>query len=249
MIMGNSLVVVNRIPVMFNGEVIGAVASFRDKLHHDQLENRLADIGKYADTLRSQRHEFMNKLHLISGLIQMQEYDLVRKLIAQVNGEQQNVLNFFLAHIRDPAIVGVLIGKMHRAKELGIQLTITPESYVPDCCPHRDIVLTILGNTIENAIEAIQSTARDERAAMISIHIKTETAGFYMEVKDNGPGIDPNLSNKLFDDGGTTKGPGRGFGLALVSRLVSRISGHIQIVSSSAGATLQVNLPILEGQK
>ncbi|GGL57446.1 ATP-binding protein [Sporolactobacillus putidus] len=249
MIMGNSLVVVNRIPVMFNGEVIGAVASFRDKLHLDQLENRLADIGKYADTLRSQRHEFMNKLHLISGLIQMREYDLVRKLIAQVNGEQQNVLNFFLAHIRDPAIVGVLIGKMHRAKELGIHLTITPESYVPDRCPHRDIVLTILGNAIENAIEAIQSTARDKRDAMISIHFKTETAGLYMEVKDNGPGIDPNLGNKLFDDGGTTKGPGRGFGLALVSRLVSRISGRIQMVSSSAGATLQVNLPILEGQK
>ncbi|MDD9148453.1 sensor histidine kinase [Sporolactobacillus sp. CQH2019] len=249
MIMGNFLVVVNRIPVMFNGEVIGAVASFRDKLQLDQLENRLADIGKYVDTLRSQRHEFMNKLHLISGLIQMQEYDLVRKLITQVNDEQQNILNFFLAHIRDPAIVGVLIGKMHRAKELGIQLTITPESYVRDRCPHRDIVLTILGNAIENAMEAIQSAARDKRPAVISVHMKTEMAGLYMEVKDNGPGIDPDLGKKLFDDGSTTKGTGRGFGLALASRLVSRINGRIQMVSSSEGAALQVDLPIMEGQR
>lgn len=247
MILGNSLVVVNRIPVMLNGEVIGAVASFRDKLHLDHLEHRLADIGKYVDTLRSQRHEFMNKLHLISGLIQMEEYELVRELIDQVHIEQQNVLDFFLAHIRDPAIVGVLIGKMHRAKELGIQLTITQNSIVQERCPHREIVLTILGNAIENAIEAIKSADRGNKASIITVHIIADTEELYMEISDNGPGVDSRLGNQIFEDGGTTKGDGRGFGLALVSRLVSRVKGSIYMISSSEGATLQVKLPKMEG--
>jgi two-component system, CitB family, sensor kinase len=248
MIVGSSLVVVNRIPVKLNGVVIGAVASFRDKLHLDQLGQRLADIGQYVDTLRSQRHEFMNKLHLISGLIQMKEYHLVKELIDDVHSEQQNVLDFFLARVRDPAIVGVLIGKMHRAKEMGVQLTITADSSVTELCPNRETVLTILGNAIENAIEAIKTIDNvNQPPATVTVHIKEEDERLYIEVSDTGPGIDPELGGQLFEDGKTTKGEGRGFGLALVSRLVSRLDGSIYMISSSEGATLQVSLPRMEG--
>lgn len=248
MIVGNSLVVVNRVPVKLDGEVIGAVASFRDKLHLDQLDQRLADIGQYVDTLRSQRHEFMNKLHLISGLIQMKEFELVKELIEEVHGEQQNVLDFFLAKVRDPAIVGVLIGKMHRAKELGIQLSITDHSSVTELCAHRETVLTILGNAIENAMEAIKTMKREElAAATIMVHVKEEPDQISIEVSDNGPGVAPELGDQIFEDGGTTKGEGRGFGLALVARLVTRLGGRIFMHSSPEGATLQVSLPRMEG--
>jgi two-component system CitB family sensor kinase len=248
MIIGSSLVVVNRIPVKLNGLVIGAVASFRDKLHLDQLNQRLADIGQYVDTLRSQRHEFMNKLHLISGLIQMKEYDLVKELIEDVHYEQQKILDFFLAKVRDPAIVGVLIGKMHRAKEIGIQLSITAESCIKEQCPHRETVLTILGNAIENAIEAIKTMDHEALSPpTITVHIKDDDGQLYIEVSDTGPGIDPKLGDQLFEDGKTTKGEGRGFGLALVSRLVSRLQGNIYMISSPNGAALQVSLPKTEG--
>ncbi|WP_177177316.1 sensor histidine kinase [Bacillus sp. MUM 116] len=243
MIIGNSLVVVNRVPVKMDGKVIGAVASFRDKLQLDQLDQRLADIGQYVDTLRSQRHEFMNKLHLISGLIHMKEFDLVTDLIEDVHHEQQNVLNFFLARVRDPAIVGVLIGKMHRAKELGIGLTISENSEVSEICPHRETILTILGNAIENAVEALTTLAKEKETALISVYIKEEPDHLILQVSDNGPGIDPELGDQIFADGGTTKGEGRGFGLALVSRLVSRLNGSVVMNSSSEGAILQVSLP------
>jgi two-component system CitB family sensor kinase len=248
MIIGNSLVVVNRIPVKIDGKVIGAVASFRDKLQLDQLDQRLADIGLYVDTLRSQRHEFMNKLHLISGLIQMEEYEHVKKVIEDIHHEQQSVLNFFLARVRDPAIVAVLIGKMHRAKELGIVLSITDDSSVSELCPHRDTVLTILGNAIENAIEAIAAMKGSRPSPTISIQVKEEADQLTIMVDDTGPGVDPKLGDQIFDDGGTTKGEGRGFGLALVSRLVSKLNGSIIMSSSPEGASLQVSLPIWEGQ-
>ncbi|MDP4087603.1 MAG: ATP-binding protein, partial [Bacillota bacterium] len=175
------------------------------------------------------------------------EYELVKDIIEDVYSEQQNVLNFFLARVRDPAIVGVLIGKMHRAKELGIQLTISNDSTVSELCPHRETVVTILGNAIENAMDAISTMKENPLPATISVDIKEKQDLLTIQVIDNGPGIDPKLGNQIFADGGTTKGKDRGFGLALVSRLVSRLKGSIEIYSSAEGATLQVSLPKMEG--
>jgi two-component system, CitB family, sensor kinase len=243
MIISNTLVIVNRVPVTLNGQVIGAVASFRDKIQLEQIDQRLADMGKYADALRSQRHEFMNKLHTISGLIQMGEYELVRELIHKVNEEQQQVLTFFMSRIRDPAIVGILIGKVHRAKEQGITLSIDPKSHLSEPCKHREIIITILGNAIENAIEAITGSQTPLCKPEISIFINDEAEDLVVNIEDKGPGIDPSLKERIFEDGTTTKGPGRGFGLALISKLVADAGGHLYILSSYEGATLEVKLP------
>jgi two-component system CitB family sensor kinase len=243
MIIGNTLVVANRVPVHSKGKVIGAVATFRDKLELDQIDQRLTDIGKYADSLRSQRHEFMNKIHLISGLIKMKEYEMVSELIEEINEEQQNVIDFFLSRISDPAIVGVLVGKMHRAKELGIQLVVDPDSTLPDPCPHRDIIITLLGNAIENSLEAISMTKAADEHHTITIYFRNELEQVHVIVQNTGSGIDPSLGEDIFQDGVTTKGAGRGFGLALLSRLVTNIGGKLSISSSLEGVQLKAILP------
>ncbi|SEC46267.1 sensor histidine kinase [Paenibacillus sp. GP183] len=243
MIIGKTLVITNRVPVYSRGKRIGAVATFRDKLELDQIDSRLADIGQYVDSLRSQRHEFMNKLHLISGLIKMKEYEMVNELLEQINEEQQNLLSFFLTRIHDPAIVGVLIGKMHRAKELGIQLVVDSESELPDPCPHREIVITLLGNAIENAFESISGTHQNPTPGTVIVYFHDETERLSISVQDSGPGIEPALGETVFHDGVSTKGRGRGFGLALLARLISNIDGDLSIASSSSGAILKAILP------
>lgn len=243
MIIGNTLIVTNRVPVYSNQRVIGAVATFRDKLQLDQLDQRLADIGQYADSLRSQRHEFMNKLHLISGLIKMKEYDMVGELIEEINEEQQDLLDSFLTKIHDPAIVGLLIGKINRAKELGLQLVIDSRSSLPDPCPHRDILVTFLGNTIENAFEALSGSKPSGSPGMVTVSLLNEPDRIIVKVQDNGPGVDPGLGEDIFKDGVTTKGSGRGFGLALLSKLAANAGGTISMESSPAGAAFQVMLP------
>ncbi|SDM82158.1 two-component system, CitB family, sensor kinase [Paenibacillus sp. yr247] len=243
MILGNTLVITNRLPVLSKGKIIGAVATFRDKLHLDQIDERLADIGKYVDSLRSQRHEFMNQLHLISGLIKMKEYEMVNELIEQINEEQQNLLSSFLSQIHDPAVIGVLIGKMHRAKELGIQLIVDSKSVLPDPCPHRDIVITLLGNAIENSLEAIAESHLRANSNEIIVSIQDEIEHLTVSIQDTGPGIDPKLGEDVFKDGVSTKGSGRGFGLALLTRLISKAGGDLSIVSSSSGSILKATLP------
>lgn len=243
MILGKTLVIVNRIPVVHEGRVIGAVSTLRDKMELEQIDRRLADVGRYVDDLRSQRHEFMNRLHTIAGLIKIKEYELVAKLIDQVNDEQQHVLEFFLARIRDSAVVGILLGKMYRANELGIQLSIDPQSRLSDFCPHRELVVTILGNAIQNSFEAIAEVKDQSRVPIVSVHIHEQKEQLVIMVEDTGPGIKKEIRDQVFMDGVSTKGENRGFGLALISRRINIIQGTLKIESSDQGTILEAILP------
>ncbi|MCL6600805.1 MAG: sensor histidine kinase [Alicyclobacillus macrosporangiidus] len=243
MILGDQLVLAKRTPVLLNGSVIGAVTTFRPQQALDQMERRLEDLERHAEALRSQRHEFMNRLHTIAGLIRLQEYDLVRELIDEVQQEQNEALSFFVTRIRDSAVVGLLVGKMHRARELGIDLVVHPDSHVGTPCPHRETVVTVLGNAIENAMEALSNPRAPERPKRIEVLIQERPDQLWMTVRDTGPGIPPQLGQRVFEDGVTTKGPGRGFGLSLCARLVARAHGRLAIVSSTEGATLEMSLP------
>jgi sensor histidine kinase regulating citrate/malate metabolism len=243
MVVGHSLVVTNGIPVLLDGKVIGAVCTFRDKLHLEAIESRLADIGRYVDELRSQRHEFMNKLHLISGRIQLSDYEGARAVIEQVNDEHQRAVHFYMARIRDPAVMGILVGKTHRAEELGVRLRVTDDSFVSETCPHRDPVVTIIGNAVENAFEAHQSVPVKAAPPEVTVSLREEPENLLIEVKDNGPGIDPSVRDRLFEAGATTKGAGRGLGLAIVARLVATAGGFVACQSDGRGTSLRIELP------
>jgi sensor histidine kinase regulating citrate/malate metabolism len=243
MVVGETLISANRVPVHLEGSVIGAVSTFRDKLLLDQVESRLADVGRYVDELRSQRHEFMNKLHLILGLIQVSDYDGAQAVIERVNDEYQKVLDFYMARIQDPAVVGILVGKTHQARELGIELVISPDSFVSRPCPHRDAVVTIVGNAIANALEALQSMPVPRLRPEIRVSLREGPGGLSIEVSDNGPGLDAPDGTQLFDTGVTSKGPGRGLGLAIIARLVSAARGEVAIENIATGARLRVTLP------
>lgn len=141
----------------------------------------------------------------------------------------------------------MLVGKVHRAKELNIQLTVDSETVIPDPCPHREIVITLLGNAIENSLEAISRNNMNTAQGKIEVSIRNEPDFLNISVQDTGPGIDPRLGGDIFKDGVTTKGDGRGFGLALLSRLVTNIGGTLSIVSSPSGATLKASLPLRGG--
>lgn len=64
-----------------NGKVTGAVVTFRDKTEISQLLQRLSGISHYAEALRVQAHEFMNKLHVILGMVNIKAYDQLENYI------------------------------------------------------------------------------------------------------------------------------------------------------------------------
>lgn len=148
--------VVNRLPVRQNNEVIGVVTSFRpsDELHH--VSQQLTRIQQYADTLRSQTHEYSNKLHTIAGLIQIGATDEALTLIGSEVSDHQSLLKLLLEAVPDPVIAGCLLGKYNRAREMGLNLDIDPDSAMEDIPANlpREQLVSVLGNLIDNALEA-----------------------------------------------------------------------------------------------
>ncbi len=102
-------------------------------------------------------------------------------------------------------------------------------------------------NVLTNAAEAIQEKHGNTRAGVVSIETATDGDAIEIRVSDNGPGIPPDIQERVFDPFFTTKevGKGTGQGLAFVyDVVVDKHDGSIQVQSSDTGTTIIVRLPL-----
>lgn len=230
MLLGRTLVVVNRVPVRIKDRIVGAVASFRDRTELHRLAEELTGVTRFVEGLRAQNHESLNKLHTIAGLIQLGRQEQALDYIFTATEQQQEVSGFLARQIRDYRVSGLLLGKVIRGRELGIDLQIDPGSRldaVPPPLSGSDLVV-ILGNLIENAMEALQGQEGERR---ILCRVRADAQRLAIEVTDNGPGIPPALREKIFTQGFSTKGEHRGLGLALAAELVAFARGQMEVTS------------------
>lgn len=103
---------VNSVPIRVNGQIAGAIATFRDKTELAVLVERLSGISVYADALRAGTHEFMNKLHVIMGMTHMGLYDELQQYISGMVGNYQKEIGSITRQIKDPVMAGFLLGKL-----------------------------------------------------------------------------------------------------------------------------------------
>ncbi|MFD0619585.1 DcuS/MalK family sensor histidine kinase [Paenibacillus sp. GCM10027629] len=216
---------VNVVPVRVGEHIEGVIASFRDKTEISVLMERLTGISVYAETLRSQTHEFMNKLHVIIGLTHMQRYEQLEHYLAGILNHIHNETDAVIRLVKDPVMAGFLLGKQSRVREAGVRMElleegILPESAEPDVS--RELV-TIVGNLLENALEACQGT--DDKVIRIGFQYEDHTLRF--RVIDNGIGIPENKAERLYEQGYSTKGKDRGIGLYLVKKSLDKLGGSI----------------------
>ncbi len=106
----------------------------------------------------------------------------------------------------------------------------------------RRLLVHALVNVLKNAIEA--ATAADRTPAVI-VSVRTEGAMAWIEITDNGPGIPANDLARIFDNGVSTKGPGRGRGLAIVRDSIAAQSGELLVDSTvGVGTRFRIGLPV-----
>lgn len=238
------LVVTNTVPIIDKGEVIGAIASFRDKTELVQLGEELTGFREVLESLRASSHEHQNKLHVILGLIQIGQIDLAKEYILESTDEQQKLVIKLMKEINNPVITGLLISKISRAKELGVELKFNRLSKLDTNNDRgKDIALVIiLGNLIENALEA---SARSNKAYKeVVLLIEDVEASKRIVVWDNGPGIEKANMKLIFNQGFSTNSKGRGYGLKLVKDKVASLSGRISVKSElGIGTKFEVVFP------
>ncbi|KLQ27282.1 two-component system sensor histidine kinase DcuS [Citrobacter sp. RHBSTW-00570] len=223
------LLLINTVPVLSNGKIIGAISTFRDKTEVRKLMQRLDGMVNYADALRERSHEFMNKLHVILGLLHLKSYKQLENYILKTANSYQEEIGSLLGKIKSPVIAGFLLSKINRTSDLGHSLVISNESQLPENSNEDQVavLITVLGNLIENALEALGQ----EPGGEISVSLHYRHSWLHCEVNDDGPGIAPEHIEHIFEKGVSSKGTERGVGLALVKQQVENVGGNISVES------------------
>ncbi len=232
---GHTLLV-NVEPIRVNGQTEGAIATFRDMTEISRLMERLSGISLYAETLRAQTHEFMNKLHIMMGLLHMKQYERLEDYLRTVVPNLQMEAGTVRQQIKDPVVAGFLIGKLSRARELQVRLTLRDDTLLPEAAdPHvAHELVTIVGNLLENALEA----SRQATAPAIELGFDYNDEELAVTVSDNGTGIPAAVLERMYEQGFSTKGDDRGIGLYLVRRGVDKLGGDISVTSSEVEGTM-----------
>ncbi|MEH7155176.1 DcuS/MalK family sensor histidine kinase [Neobacillus drentensis] len=240
-------ILTNRVPVIVNGKIVGAIATFREKTEIKELAEQLTGVKLYAEALRTQAHEFMNKLHVISGLIHMKEYQRVSSYITKVVDHQKSEVEFVVSRFKDPVLAGFILGKLSFARENGCEMIIDGEGYLPEPLQQEVTheVVTILGNLIDNALDAVA----DRPLKKVTLRFDYFDEILVLEVHDTGPGMDEEVKNSVCVKGYSTKGENRGIGLFLVQRSLETLKGQLEIHSQKGkGTTFIVTIPYTSKQ-
>ena len=236
MIIGDIEVIVNRVPIWQNDRVAGVVSSFRRKDEIDRMAQELTQIQEYSEVLRTQTHEYSNKLHTLAGLIQLGSHQEALDLIGRETSGYQELLGTLAETVPEPLLSAIILGKYNRAQELRIIFQLDPESRMIDIPKkiNREKIVTILGNLLENALEAAQENTSGKRTVQLSM---TDFGNdLIFEVEDSGSGIEDESVDLSLQHGFTTKsGTGRGIGLSLVHENLKYLGGHLTVVRSSLG--------------
>ncbi|MEH7085495.1 sensor histidine kinase [Neobacillus drentensis] len=232
---------VNRIPI-FNkkDEVIGAVASFRNKSELSNLIQELSHVKAYAEGLRAQTHEYSNRLYTLLGLIQLGSYKEAIDFISREVDVAQGFISFLMKEIPDPIIAGFILGKVSLASELKIYLTIERDSSFRDLPEEisRDTLVTIIGNLVNNAFDAVRENGKVEKR--VSLFLTDLGKDLIIEIEDNGKGINNSISEQIFQNGFSTKNrqSNSGIGLSLVKEAIAGLGGYITFSSNEGEGTI-----------
>ncbi len=234
-------VIANREAIRSGDELLGAIISFRSKDEIATLNAQLTQIKQYVESLRTLRHEHLNWMSTINGLLQMKEYD---KVLAMVQGEsqaQQQLIDSLRGAFADRQVAGLLFGKVQRARELGLTMTIVPGSQLHQLPEGLDSTefAAIVGNLLDNAFEASLRTLQGNK--VVELYLSDEGDDVIIEVADQGCGVPEALREKIFEQGVSTRTdePGEhGIGLYLIASYVRRCDGVITLEDNSPCGTL-----------
>lgn len=206
-----------------------------------EIKNPLAPIRAAVETLR--------RLRARNDPAFDEYFDEASRTVLDEVARIASIVQEFTRFARLPApnpapmdlerVVRDLVG-LHAAAGTPIDVDATP---IPEIVADRDQMVQVVTNLLQNAMDAVGSTP----TAKVVVHLGPAGANrVRLSVRDNGPGLAPEMRERLFEPYATTKPEGTGLGLAIVERIVVEHGGEISYrdASGGGGAEFVVTLPV-----
>ncbi|GAA1991860.1 ATP-binding protein [Terrabacter lapilli] len=240
------VLVMNRMEVSKDGRSLGSVTTLRDRTELADLEREIGSFRSTTELLRAQAHEFANQLHTISGLIQLGEYDEVVGYVDSVSEHRAQLDLTVSRRIRDTAVTALVMAKAAQATERRVELRVSDDTSLGRIGPRDSAdVAAVVGNLVDNAIDAAASTEGADK--WVELSIRQDASSLEISVVDSGPGIAPEVVTEVFTHGYTTKAARageRGIGLALTRLICQRRGGEVDVENTPTGAKFVARLTV-----
>ena len=240
---GDRVLVASQRETRFAGRPLGTVLTLRDHTELRALTGELDSVRGLTEALQAQAHEAANRLHTVLTLVELGRPDEAIRLATDELALAQQLTDQVVGAVAEPALAALLLGKSAQASERGVELTVDSSSRVGgDLVSGRDL-LTVVGNLVDNALEAVAAAPPPRRVRVL---VREQDGAVLVRVTDTGPGLTAEQAAAAFGRGWTTKtGPGHGVGLALVRQVTERYGGSYDVTpASGGGAVLTVRLPV-----
>jgi two-component system, CitB family, sensor kinase len=234
-LVGDRVLVVNQAPARWQGRQVGSVVTLRDHTELQAVSGELDTVRGLAETLRSQNHEAANRLHTVVSLIEMDRLDEAVDFATEELHAAQALTDRLVTAVDDPVVAALLLGKTAQAAERGVDLRLDPGSRVDTLAVEARDMVTVLGNLLDNAFDAVA----DGAVRRVDVRLVADGHRLLLDVDDSGPGLPPGTADQVFRRGWSTKrgdhALGRGLGLALVGQVVRKYDGQVTVDRSRLG--------------
>ena len=219
--------------------------------HKQFLEQRQRELEVYTSVLT---HDLGNDMQIVRGHIELLNQTLklppdkesyLTTSIA-VSERMSRVIKLFSVVGRSSEYnfletVQLMADRAKHANSAAkVSLQIEPEIQSAEIRPGILLPL-VLENLLRNTADYVGESA------VVTIRLGLVEKHLIITYRDNGPGIDPSIRNKIFQKGVTTKGEGKGLGLYLSKRIVESYGGTIELLDEKErkGAAFLINVPVL----
>jgi len=195
--------------------------------NYDMLLESYHNLEELNSVLREQRHDYLNHLQVVYGMMELEEYEDLHQYLEPVYKDMLKTGKALKTS--KPAINALLKAKMGEAEGKAIDVYVEVKSDLRGLLVPDWEVCKVLSNLIDNAMTALEGLDGEKK---IEIDV-TETKEVYIfSVSNNGPMIPEDMQELIFKQGFTTKrGEGHGMGLYIVQNVLKENGGSISLVS------------------
>lgn len=194
--------------------------------------NDLQSLEEAVKVMRSERHDFINHLQSIQGLLFTGDHNEAMDYLKSVGVDCR--FNSQLISISSATLRTVLQNKKNIAVAKNIEFKLKIKSKLKFLNIQPNAITTVFGNLLDNAIDALSQLGEGYKKIIIVQISETETS-YRFFIQNSGPPINEEVQEKMFMKGFSTKGSGRGYGLALVKDTVEKYGGSIYYSGEDKG--------------